>query len=435
MERQREDCLAIAGARGWQVVAEYVDNSISASDKRKARPQYDAMVRAHAAGQFGALICWDLDRLTRQPRQLEDWIDAAEERGLILVTANGEADLSTDGGRLFARIKASVARSEIERKSARQHRANLQRAEAGEASTGGIRTLGYTAGMRKIDRREAQHIRAGFSGLLAGQSLRSIARQWNDAGFLTAHGGQWDGTDVRSLLRNVRYTGLTKHRGAVVGTGKWTPLVTEDVFRAVQAVLDDPERKTTPATARRYMLSGLAFCGCGAKVLTGRTQHGTRTYRCSETRGHMSRGAVIIDEWVRALVLERLSRPDAGQLLIDYEHPNLDALRDEASAMRTRLGELADLLADPTMPTAQTIRGIDAAKVRLAAIEAEMANAAQVDVLGPLIRAGDLVTAWEACDLDRKRAVIDNLMTVKLHAPGRGKRTFDPETITIDWKA
>src|SRR6266704_3499550 len=100
--RQREDCLKIAAARGWQVVAEFVDNSIGAYSKTKVRPGYDAMVQAYLAGQFDALVCWDLDRLTRQPRQLEDWIDAAQDKGLLLITANGEADLTNDNGILFA---------------------------------------------------------------------------------------------------------------------------------------------------------------------------------------------------------------------------------------------------------------------------------------------------------------------------------------------
>jgi site-specific DNA recombinase len=99
--RQRASCLDITARKGWTVVAEFVDNSISASDKRKARPGYDALVDAYGNGEFDALICYDLDRLTRQPRQLEDWIDAATDRGLLLVTANGEADLSTDGGRMY----------------------------------------------------------------------------------------------------------------------------------------------------------------------------------------------------------------------------------------------------------------------------------------------------------------------------------------------
>ncbi|MDK6924063.1 recombinase family protein, partial [Escherichia coli] len=77
---------------------------------------YDAMVASFERGEIDAIICWDLDRLTRQPWQLEEWIDRAEEQGLKLVTANGDADLATDGGRMYARIKAAVARGEIERK-------------------------------------------------------------------------------------------------------------------------------------------------------------------------------------------------------------------------------------------------------------------------------------------------------------------------------
>jgi len=75
------------------------------------------MVRDYDAGLFDAIICYDLDRLTRQPRQLEDWIDRAESNGLALTTANGDADLTTDGGRMYARIKAAVARAEMERKA------------------------------------------------------------------------------------------------------------------------------------------------------------------------------------------------------------------------------------------------------------------------------------------------------------------------------
>src|SRR4051794_31842366 len=76
VDRQQEACEAIARERDWTIIGEvYADNSISASDSRKARPSYDRLVRDYAAGAFDALLCWDLDRLTRQPRQLEDWID------------------------------------------------------------------------------------------------------------------------------------------------------------------------------------------------------------------------------------------------------------------------------------------------------------------------------------------------------------------------
>lgn len=173
IDRQRADCMAIATARGWSLANEYVDQSLSATDKTKRRPAYDQLVEDFALGRFDAIICWDLDRLTRQPRQLEDWIDAAEERGLRLVTANGEADLTTDGGRLFARLKAAVARSEVERKTARQSAAQAQRAAQGRVPKG-MRPLGYkVAG--DIVPREAAAVRAMYVAFNNGTSLRAIA--------------------------------------------------------------------------------------------------------------------------------------------------------------------------------------------------------------------------------------------------------------------
>lgn len=184
IERQREDCENLAKFRRWEVVETYVDQSKGATDKTKKRPAYDQMVADYHAGRFTAIVCYDLDRLTRQPRQLEDWIDWAEERGLQLVTANGDADLSTDGGRMYARIKAAVARAEMERKSARQSRAHIQRAEQGRPPKG-VRPVGYAID-GKVIRREAAAVKAIYAAFDGGASLRGIARalsgiQENDA--------------------------------------------------------------------------------------------------------------------------------------------------------------------------------------------------------------------------------------------------------------
>lgn len=174
IERQRADCEKMARFREWEVVETYVDQSKSATDKTKVRPAYDRMVADYQAGRFSAIVCWDLDRLTRQPRQLEDWIDAAIDRGLELVTANGDADLQTNGGRMFARVKAAVARSEVELKSARQSRAQIQRAQQGRPPKG-IRPLGYSVDGRVL-KREAKAVQAIYEAFSGGASLRGIAR-------------------------------------------------------------------------------------------------------------------------------------------------------------------------------------------------------------------------------------------------------------------
>ena len=71
-------------------------------------------------------------------------------------------------------------------------------------------------------------------------------------------------------------------------------------------------------------------------------------------------------------------------------------------------------------------------KGQIAAVEAQMADSARVDVLGGLVQAADVRASWGLLSVDRQRAVIDALMVVKLLPPGRGTRTFRPETVILE---
>jgi DNA invertase Pin-like site-specific DNA recombinase len=430
--RQREACTKLCSDRGWEPV-EYIDNDVSASTG-KARPAYTRMLADIAAKKVGAVVVWDLDRLHRRPIELEHFMELADRCRLGLATVTGDVDLSTDNGRLFARIKGAVARAEVERKSARQKAANQQRASLGRPPAGGVRAVGYDATGMKLIEREAELIQQGYRELLAGASLRGTAARWNAEGFRTARGGQWRPDGVRYTLRNPRNAALAVYQGEEVGPGTWPPIVPEETFRAAVAVLEDPTRRTTPTNARRYLLAGLARCTCGAAVMTGRTQHGQRTYRCGQHRGHLSVSAEARDEYVIERVMERLERPDAGDLLAADSSVDVAALREEATALRVRLTELADLFADGTITRAQLQRGTDRARRRLTVVEQELTGAGSVSAVGELLSAEDVRAAWEGLDLDRRRAVVDALMTVTLTSPGRGARTFRRETVEIVWR-
>jgi DNA invertase Pin-like site-specific DNA recombinase len=52
VDRQLEDGRALAAARGWKVVAEFVDNDISALGGRR-RPGYESLLDAVQAGTGG----------------------------------------------------------------------------------------------------------------------------------------------------------------------------------------------------------------------------------------------------------------------------------------------------------------------------------------------------------------------------------------------
>jgi len=218
--------------------------------------------------------------------------------------------------------------------------------------------------------------------------------------------------------------------------------------RAVDAVLcfkwdrlEDPTRK--PPRGVRTLLGGLALCPCG-NVVTGMPSHtGHHIYRCTPaTRNrayqgtHVARQAVPVEGFIEKIVVGRLSRADAADL-VAVEETGVDvvALREEAAAIRRNLEEMAadralGLITRPQMPAAT-----ERASVRLDEIGDELDHAARENVLAPLVAAENAAGVWERLDISRKRAVIKTLMAVTLESPGRGpRRPFDPATVKVTWK-
>lgn len=427
VSRQRDDCRRIAADRGWTVVEEYVDNSVSASKATVKRPAYDRMVSDFAAGRFSAVVCWDLDRLTRQPRQLEDWIDAAEQRGLLLTTANGEADLSTDGGRLFARIKASVARAEVERKSARQTAAAAQRAEHGRAP-GGVRLTGYTVA-GEIVPEEAELVAQVFARFVAGDSLRGIAA-WLPSQAPTRSGREWNPSSVRTMLTNPRYAGRAVYHGRATGRrGEWEAIVDDPTFDAAHEILSDPRRiANRKGTDRRYLGSSIYRCGvCGRTV---RSHTGNR-YRCP-AGGHITRLAPSIDTFVTAVIKDRLARPDVSDLLAEPDNGEAVRLAEEVADLRRRLAQVetdydADLI-DGRRYAVKT----EKLRAQLAAAESARGRALGSAGLARVLGASDPATAFEDAPLGMQRAVIEVLATVALLPAERGHK-FHPASVRISW--
>jgi hypothetical protein len=236
------------------------------------------------------------------------------------------------------------------------------------------------------------------------------------------------------VLLNPRNAGLRAYRGEVVGPATWPALVDEETHATVVALLSMPERRTTSTTARTYLLPGLALCWkCGSDVATGHTRHGKRVYVCRANKC-VSRAATPVDELVEAVVVERLSRPDALELLSETDAPDISQHRVHAQAIRERLDDLATGLEEGVLTLAAVRRSSERLRAELGAVEAKIQSAAHADVLEPVVTAADPARAWAELDLAQRRGIVDTLMTITLTAPKRGRQTFDPETVEIGWK-
>ncbi len=86
--RQEKDCRRLCADRGWVVADVYTDNDISATDRRKVRKEHKRLLSDMKAGRVDALAVWDLDRLTRQPAELEDFVKLCDEVGITQLDDN-----------------------------------------------------------------------------------------------------------------------------------------------------------------------------------------------------------------------------------------------------------------------------------------------------------------------------------------------------------
>jgi site-specific DNA recombinase len=145
---------------------------------------------------------WDVDRLTRPPRELEDVVDLAEPHGVALASVGGEIDLATPQGRLTARIKGNVAKHESEQLARRVRAKMAQRAETGQPhgriAYGWRREQIYNDQGRRLGCRDVLHpeqaevIRSCAAALLAGESLRAVTADLNERGVLSLNGKPWE---------------------------------------------------------------------------------------------------------------------------------------------------------------------------------------------------------------------------------------------------
>ena len=425
---------------GIDILGTFTDNDTSAAGKR-VRPGFEELMQLIESGTIRAVIAWNLDRLTRNWRDMIRIIEAGMEQELVIILVQGgDMDMATPNGRMMAGIHASIARGEIETKGARQKRANQQAAEAGKWVSG-RRPFGYKRDGVTLIEAEALAIGQGYRALLCGGSLSEIARQWNAQGFTaqqTRKGepSPWRQDSVRRVLRNPRYAGQRSYNGVITGPAVWPAIVPQDTWDQAQAILKDPSRRSANRGGPA-LLTGIALCGvCGAPVHRGGSGRGYPTYRCGATWAHFSHKAHPIEQYITALVLAWFAHPDAQARLARAEPADTGELLLRRATLESRVREAKAEFSGDGVVTPEDLRDIlRTLRGQISGIDMQLAKAARSSLLVPLIGTADLREAWEGeMTLSQRRAVISALMAPRLLPPGKGARTFQPSSVDPGWK-
>jgi site-specific DNA recombinase len=446
VQRQLEDCLAIAKRLGWTVIDHYIDNDAGASrhSKQKIRKEYNRLLADIGTGRIDAVVIWMEDRLQRQVIELAEFLKVCDQAGVKrIASAGGEFDLSDPDQRTMLYIKAAMAEAEIEKMSKRMRRKNQEQAEKGERHLGGRRPFGDAwHGKQAVSEEQAlferELIREATKRLIAGDSLRGIVTDWEKRGIRSQFGNLWRNVNLRRMLLSPRLIGMREYNGRLI-PGEWEPIISREEWEAVKAILEDPARfKQQRGGLPRYLLSGMVHCGhCDAKLYP-RKIRGKRVYYCSPVApkggcGKVSRAAEPLEELITEAIF-RAAESDLFKRLAAQEEDDPTAQLYEQLA---RDQGLLDRLEDKV---AQELIGVTTYKRNRAEIERRMEDTrnwidrkrgSHVITLVPR----NLREVWPDLSLDRRRAIVKAVLVKVRVLPQRGgSRVFHPDRIVAEWR-
>ncbi|NNC22972.1 recombinase family protein [Salinisphaera sp. USBA-960] len=169
----------VAAAKGWEVVAEFIDEGISGAKGRDKRPQFDALHRAAVRSEFDIIMSWSVDRLGRSLQDLVGFLSELQGNGVDLFLHQQDVNTTTPAGKAMFQMMGVFA--EFER-SIIQDRVNagLDRARAMGKTLGRPRVGDEKTEARVRELREQGHSYRQ-AAKMAGVSVGKVQRILKEA--------------------------------------------------------------------------------------------------------------------------------------------------------------------------------------------------------------------------------------------------------------
>jgi site-specific DNA recombinase len=434
---QRRQAKGYCTSRGWEVVADYVEPGVSATDDK--RPEFQRMVDAATTKppSFDVILVHSFSRFFRDQFQLEFYVRRLAKNGVRLVSITQE--LGDDPmSNMIRQIMALFDEYQSKENAKHTLRAMKENARQGFWN-GSLPPIGYriveaseqhghrTKKTLEIDPIQAETVRLIFrlaregDGSSGPMGVKSIAKHLNAAGIRTRDGGRWGLGAVHNVLTRTTYIGRHRFNAKFWKTRERKPdaevvemivpaVIDAAEFEAVQALL----KSRSPAlTAPRIvsgptLLTGICFCAVCGKAMTLRTGKGGRYryYTCSTKARQGETGCpgrtVPMDKLDRVVaehIEHRLLQPKRLEQILsgvldrraeraERRSAHISALRKRASEADAKLKRLYDAiengiadLADPMLK--DRIAELKAIRDQ-ARLDAQRAEGA-IDRLGPSI--------------------------------------------------
>lgn len=454
VERQIQDCEALATKRAWTVAERYVDNDISAWSGKK-RPAWECLLKDIEAERIQAVLTYHLDRFIRQPRDLERFFDTCDSVGLTnMGTVTGDIDLGTSDGRFNARIQGAVAAKSSDDQSRRIRRKKLELAQQGKPSGGGDRPFGFERDRITIRPDEAEVIIQLVDRLLAGEPLRAVTVWLNDSGTKTVRGGAWKPQVVKRLVQSPRISGQREHTvsplpgrpkrtrrvGEIISNAAWPAIVPSEKTERLRRMFADPSRKAM-RPPQRYLLKGLLRCYSCDSVLVARPRmDGQRRYVDATGPGFFGCGSVYvlgppIEEFVSEAVLIAFETPDFLSVLqADRGGDVIDLWQDRADKFTSRLDDLAAAYAAEKISMREWLAAREPLQTQFEEARRKVVRSTAATTLEQWADS-DVRKRWAEATFDQRHALLRAVLFHVVVKPAvRGRNRFDPARFELIWR-
>ena len=116
------------------------------------------------------------------------------------------------------------------------------------------------------------------------------------------------------------------------------------------------------------------------------------------------------------------------------ERDDVGDLHEQARTLRARLDGMATEFADGDLTPSQLKTATKRINEQLKIIDQAISDSQTTHTYDGLIGVQDVEAAFDALSLDRRRAVIDSLLSITVRPSGRCGRVFKREDVDIDFR-
>ena len=347
LDSQEKEMTRLAESLELNIVKTFRESK--SAKKPDNRPQFTELINWIKRGQIEGIICWKIDRISRNP------IDSAtiqwllQQNELKIIQTMERQYLPGDNALLF-NVESGMANQYILDLSK-----NVKRGIRAKLEKGGwpnLAPLGYLNKDSKIiiDKARGKYIVKIFEMYKTGKySVKEIADTLFKEGFRSRAYNKYHKSKIHKMLSDSFYCGIMAKDGNIY-QGKYEPLISKKLFDEVQEMLNKKahiKRQVIP-----FAFRGILKCArCGCQLTATKKKGRLIYYYCTNGKGGCDEHKVYFKEESLSKELGRVfNRLVFDERLVNLVYKakleesknSLFYLEEAISGLRSRLKTLAE---------------------------------------------------------------------------------------------